>query len=87
MKHTAPRVFSPKTEFEPLMYQAVLPLATDSSVVLNEFLANNTESITDSQDEHDDWIELHNISADIVDFSGMYLSDSQANVRKWQFPR
>ena len=69
------------------MYQAVLPLATDSSVVLNEFLANNTESITDSQDEHDDWIELHNTGADIVDFSGVYLSDSQTNLRKWQFPR
>ena len=58
------------------MYQAVLPSAADFSVVINELLENNMESITDSQCEHDDWIELHNTGVDIVDLPGMYLSDS-----------
>jgi len=32
-----------------------------------------------------DWIECHNTSKRIVDFSEIYLCNSQMNLRKWQF--
>ena len=33
-----------------------------------------------------DWIELENISNEVVDISGLFLSDNLDNVTKWQIP-
>ena len=49
-------------------------------------MARNTKSLIDPQKEFDDWIELHNISNKEIDLSGMYLSDSKNDPRKWIFP-
>jgi hypothetical protein len=79
--------FSPSgTERKALAYQVIAPVAQESSVVINELMAFNTTSLTDPQGENDDWIELHNISDKEIDLSGMYLSDSKNNLRKWAFP-
>lgn len=75
-----------KTEFDPLMFRVISPTAKDSKVVINELMASNTDSITDSQGGHDDWIELYNAGERTVNLAGMYLSDSQASPRKWRFP-
>jgi hypothetical protein len=80
--------FSPaKAELGALTYRVVLPVAENSPVVINELMANNTKSIADPQGDHDDWIELHNVSDAELDLTGMYLSDSRKNPRKWQFPQ
>jgi hypothetical protein len=80
--------FAPfNTELGALTYQAATPpVVTNSPVVINELMADNTQSISDPQGEYDDWIELHNVSDKAVDLSGMYLSDSRKNLRKWAFP-
>ncbi|MCZ6676387.1 MAG: CotH kinase family protein, partial [Candidatus Poribacteria bacterium] len=79
--------FSPaRAEFGALTYRVAAPIAEYSAVVINELMANNAESFTDPQGDHDDWIELYNKSTATVDLSGMYLSDNQGNPRKWQFP-
>jgi len=49
-------------------------------------MAVNDSSLADPQGEHDDWIELHNLTSDELDLSGMYLSDKEDNPRKWSFP-
>jgi hypothetical protein len=81
------------TTFEPsgaengaLTYQITAPVAEKSPVVINELMAINTSSLTDPQEQYEDWIELHNISDQEVDLSGMYLSDKKDNPRKWMFP-
>ena len=84
--HGTTAFFPAKTEFAPLTYRVPPSIAKDSSVAINELMANNTDSIADLQGGHVDWIELHNTSGDIVDLSGMYLSDSLTNLRKWPFP-
>ena len=78
--------FPARTEFAPLTYRVAASLADSSPVVINELMASNTKSLTDPQGDNDDWIELHNVSGDVVNLSGMYLSDNQNNPRKWQFP-
>jgi hypothetical protein len=55
-------------------------------VVINEFMASNSQTISDSQGGYDDWIELHNLSAETVDLSGYYLSDDSKKPKKWRFP-
>ena len=78
--------FPAQTEFAPLTYRVTASHADSSAVVINELMAANTKGLTDPQGENDDWIELHNVSDDAVDLSGLYLSDNQNNPRKWQFP-
>ena len=55
-------------------------------IVINELMAANTKSLTDPQGQYEDWLELHNLTSDTVDLSGMYLTDKIDNLRKWAFP-
>jgi hypothetical protein len=75
-----------KAEFGALTYKVATPVATTSPIVINELMAANQSTICDPQGEHDDWIELLNVSEKDVDLSGMYLTDKKDNPRKWPFP-
>jgi spore coat protein CotH len=80
-------VFSPaRAEQVTYNYRVRLSDISDSPVVLNEFMAENTKTVADPQGEFEDWIELHNASAEAVDLTGMYLSDDPEEPRKWRFP-
>ena len=67
-------------------YRVTTSAGTESPVVINEFMAENGSTLADPQGQFDDWIELHNLTAEQVDLTGHYLSDNLANPRKWQFP-
>lgn len=56
------------------------------AVVINEFLASNSDGIRDFSGERHDWIELKNTGTETVDISGWYLTDDAANLSKWQIP-
>ncbi|MFT4692646.1 MAG: spore coat protein CotH [Limisphaerales bacterium] len=58
----------------------------EGTLVINEIMASNSTSVKDPQGEYEDWIELHNRGTTERDLSGMYLSDSSSNIRKWKFP-
>lgn len=62
------------------------PQATSSPIVFNEIMAKNVAVVADPQGEYDDWIELKNTTDQVLDLSGMYLSDRPGNPLKWQFP-
>lgn len=55
-------------------------------VVLNEVLANNVAGPADRFNEKEPWIELVNSGTASLDLSGLYLSDNNTNLLKWQFP-
>ena len=57
-----------------------------SPVVINELLASNTHGATDPQGEHEDWIELRNLTGVAVDVGGMYLTDDPADPVRWRIP-
>ena len=79
--------FAPaRAENETYSYRVAVTTASDSPVVLNEFMASNTGTIADPQGEFDDWIELRNLTDSAVSLTGHYLSDEPGNPRKWQFP-
>ncbi len=67
-------------------YRVAVTTATNSPLVINEFMASNTTALADPQGEFDDWIELHNLSEEEIDLTGRHLSDEPTNPRKWQFP-
>ncbi len=79
--------FSPaRAEFGAARYQVRAAIAKDTPVVINELMADNTKSITDPQGQHEDWLELHNLTNDAVLLTGMYLTDKTDNLKKWAFP-
>ena len=56
------------------------------TVVINELMASNGETLADPQGDYDDWIELHNTTALDIDLAGMHLSDDRDDPTQWQFP-
>jgi hypothetical protein len=53
---------------------------------ISEFMADNTLTLQDGNNNYSDWIELHNPNNTPLDLSGYYLSDDPAAQTKWQFP-
>jgi len=49
-------------------------------------MASNINSIQDSQQQYDDWIEIYNYGNDAVDIGGLYLTDNISDPTKWQIP-
>lgn len=79
--------FSPaRAEQQTYSYRVGLATLTNSSVVINEIMADNSTTIADPQGQFDDWIELRNLTDAPVDMTGRYLTDDPYSPRKWQFP-
>ncbi len=65
-------------------------------LVISEFMASNASrkpplspkegDLLDGNGESSDWIELYNPTDAAVSLDGWYLTDSDANLTKWQFP-
>ncbi|MBX9851223.1 MAG: lamin tail domain-containing protein [Cytophagaceae bacterium] len=60
----------------------ILPLRT--GLFINEFLAGNTNNITDEFGDHDDWIEIYNSTNNAIDIGGLFISDNLANPLQYQ---
>ena len=59
---------------------------TGPSVVINELMADNDNTLADPQGDYDDWVELHNLTDSAVMVTGLYLSDKEDEPTKWVFP-
>ena len=57
-----------------------------TTVVLNELLADNRNSIEDADSQKEDWIELRNTGAAAVNLGGWALTDDATEPAKWVFP-
>lgn len=58
-----------------------------NALVINEFMAINDGVLEDEFGEFDDWVELHNPSANPISTAGYYLTDdSEDNLLKWALP-
>lgn len=78
-----------KTDMKKLFLFALLGLtafAADAQITINEFLASNTVTNTDSAGDFDDWIELYNGGSNPVDIAGYYLTDDPLDLQKDQIP-
>ena len=81
--------FAPaRAEHETFSYTLVQTQVTGQAdrIALNEFMASNTQTMTDPQSEYDDWIELHNLTDETIPLGGMYLTDDLDRPQQWSFP-
>ena len=80
--------FDPEGAEHDVYIYLVLPShASDTSVVINELMAKNISTASDSAGHSEDWIELYNNSNQMKDISGYYLTDSIYNLIKWKIPQ
>ena len=54
-------------------------------VVISEFMANNDDTLVDSEGESSDWIEIFNATSTAVDLTGWSLTDDPTMLGKWNF--
>ena len=61
-------------------------------LVFNELMASNAGAVTNGEPvfspayNFDSWVELYNPGTTAVNLSGMYLSDNETNLKRWQMP-
>jgi spore coat protein H len=55
-------------------------------LVINEFMADNDNTIADNNGDYNDWIELYNNSSDSIFLGDYYLSDNGSTPFEWQLP-
>lgn len=59
---------------------------TVGGLVINEFMAINTNSFANENGEFEDWIEIHNYSDNPVDVGGLFITDSLEDIYKSRIP-
>ena len=55
-------------------------------VRLNEFVAINGTGLRDEDNEYQDWVEIRNLSTNLVSLAGWSLTDDTGEPDKWVFP-
>ena len=60
--------------------------SANSTLVINELMANNAGSTRDQNGDEDDWIEIYNTGNVAVDIGGMYLTDNVLSPLVWRVP-
>lgn len=56
------------------------------SLLINEFMANNSTTIKDEDGDFSDWIELYNATNVAINLLNYSLSDDKDDLNKWVFP-
>ena len=62
-----------------------LPLRAQS-LVIQEFMASNQDTITDEDGDNEDWIEILNRGGAAINLGGWFLTDDADFLNKWAFP-
>ena len=58
----------------------------ESHLVISEFMARNSSTLMDRDNESSDWLEIYNPTDTTANLDGWSLTDSVDNLTMWQFP-
>ena len=76
-----------RTNVKPCDVAVIRPLSGDTPLLfINEFMADNEETIKDELGSYSDWIEIYNGDNEAVWLDDMYLTDNFDIPDKWQLP-
>jgi hypothetical protein len=59
---------------------------TTETIVVNEIMASNVGVVMSPAYNFDSWIELYNPTEEPINLSGMYLSNSADDLKRWKMP-
>ena len=57
-----------------------------ADVVISEFMADNSHTLTNKLGKTSDWIEIHNNTGAATNLAGWHLTDNAGSLAKWTFP-
>jgi CotH kinase protein/Lamin Tail Domain/Secretion system C-terminal sorting domain len=60
--------------------------ASNTTVIINEIMAQNQSIVKDEAGQYEDWIELYNLTDQPINLGGYALSDDVAKPTKWLIP-
>lgn len=78
--------FSPARAEHEFHSIAAINTINPGDITINEVMAQNTTTVTDPAGQFEDWIELYNNTSSPLLLDGLFLSDTNTNLQKWQFP-
>ncbi len=64
---------------------AVMGVAAEAGVRINEVMASNAETLADEDGDYEDWIELYNTGDSTVNLAGWGISDDYERPFRWVF--
>lgn len=67
-------------------YHSLKVAATINELVINEFMADNDNTIADELDDFEDWIEIYNTTDDSIFLGDYYLTDDATEPTQFQLP-
>jgi hypothetical protein len=80
-------IFSPaRAEHVFYTVTGTYPTLSPGVLVVNELMAQNTNTITDADGEYEDWFELFNNSPNTISLDNLHASDNPTSLLKWAFP-
>ncbi|HOZ21086.1 MAG TPA: CotH kinase family protein [bacterium] len=56
----------------------------NSTLRLNELMADNSTAAADEAGDHDDWLEIFNSGSEPAALAGLYLTDKRDRLNKWR---
>lgn len=74
-------------EHDVYIYRVNLVASQINEVVINEVMSANTKTVSDQDNEFDDWIELYNKSSTPIDLTRWILTDNPDNLDKYRIPK
>ncbi|MDG5815005.1 CotH kinase family protein [Chitinispirillales bacterium ANBcel5] len=70
-----------------IIFQSFLMVSKSyGHVILNEIMSSNSFTLSDSDGDYEDWIEILNTGHTTINLAGFGLSDSYSEPFKWVFP-
>ena len=76
-----------RTNVKPCEPAVIRPLSGNTPLLfINEFMADNKETVADEIGNYSDWIEIYNGDNKTVYLGDLYLTDNFDNPDKWQLP-
>ncbi len=76
-------------QFLPLFSLIVLQISvvlSRAELIISEVQAANKQTLSDSDGDSPDWVEIYNSGPGSADLEGHFLSDDAADLSKWAFP-
>jgi len=59
---------------------------SSAELVINEYQIGNITTLMDEDGEHGEWLEIRNVSSEVIALGEYALSDNSQNMGKWSFP-
>ncbi|MEX0844499.1 MAG: CotH kinase family protein, partial [Balneolaceae bacterium] len=69
-----------------LIFFSISAFGQSNTLVINEFLADNSTILQDEDGSYSDWIEIYNSGDEVVNLNGFSVTDDPSELEQWIFP-